>query len=90
MSAVRPLRLASITLALATVLLSAAGVPGAQAQTADMQRKCFTLLTCNYAKGGSYRGCLSSYSCRQCGFVPVRCSGRGARQCRELRCNWGA
>jgi hypothetical protein len=53
-------------------------------------RDCQTLLTCRYSKGGSYRGCLSSYSCRVCQFVPARCQigGRG-RNCRELRCNWG-
>ena len=56
------------------------------------QRDCQTVLTCNYAKGGSYRGCLSSYSCRTCRFVTARCSiaGGGRKVCRELRCGWGA
>ena len=30
------------------------------------QRDCQTIRTCNFARGGSYRGCLSSYSCRVC------------------------
>lgn len=55
------------------------------------QRDCQTILTCRYAKGGSYRGCLSSYSCRACSFVPSKCSiGGRKRGCSRLRCNWGA
>lgn len=55
-------------------------------------RDCQTLLTCNYAKGGRYRGCVSSYSCRNCEFVTAKCSIGGSRGkvCRELRCGWGA
>lgn len=51
------------------------------------QRDCQTILTCNFRKGGSYRGCLSSYSCRTCRFVKVAC-GAG-RVCEKLRCGWG-
>ncbi len=53
-------------------------------------RDCQTLLTCNYAKGGRFRGCVSSYSCRRCSFVAARCViGGGQRQvCRQLRCEW--
>lgn len=51
------------------------------------QRDCQTLLTCNFRKGGSYRGCLSSYSCRVCRFVKVAC-GPG-RTCEKMRCGWG-
>lgn len=55
------------------------------------QRDCQTVLTCNFAKGGSYRGCLSSYSCRSCDFVTSKCAIAGARGkvCRRLRCSWG-
>ena len=55
-------------------------------------RDCQTLLTCNYSRNGRYRGCLSSYSCRQCRFVSARCSIGGGRRgtCRQLRCGWGA
>ncbi len=55
------------------------------------QRDCQTILTCRYAKGGSYRGCVSSYSCRVCGFVPAKCAiGSRKRGCNRLKCNWGA
>jgi hypothetical protein len=51
-------------------------------------RDCQTVRTCNFRKGGSYRGCLSSYSCRVCRFVQVGCkNGRGT--CQRLRCGWG-
>lgn len=55
-------------------------------------RDCQTITTCNFKKGGSYRGCVSSYSCRVCSFVPERCSIAGAPRgvCRRLRCTWGA
>lgn len=51
------------------------------------QRDCQTIRTCNFRKGGSYRGCLSSYSCRVCRFVKVAC-GAG-RTCEKMRCGWG-
>jgi hypothetical protein len=54
------------------------------------QRDCQTIRTCNYREGGSYRGCLSSYSCRTCRFVPASCKGLGRRgTCRKLVCTWG-
>jgi len=54
------------------------------------QRDCQTIRTCNFRPGGSYRGCLSSYSCRVCRFVPASCKGMGRRKtCRKLRCTWG-
>lgn len=55
------------------------------------QRDCQTILTCNFRRNGSYRGCLSSYSCRACRFVPARCSvGSRRRTCHQVRCGWGA
>jgi hypothetical protein len=54
------------------------------------QRDCQTLTTCQFKKNGSYRGCLSSYSCRVCKLVPVRCQGGRGKVCREIRCVWGA
>jgi hypothetical protein len=51
-------------------------------------RDCQTVRTCNFRKGGSYRGCLSSYSCRVCRFVRVGCKGGGGT-CQRLRCGWG-
>lgn len=54
-------------------------------------RDCQTITTCRFAPGGSYRGCLSSYSCRVCRFVPSSCTAgnnRG-RSCHRVRCTWG-
>jgi hypothetical protein len=54
------------------------------------QRDCQTLLTCNFRKGGSWRGCVSSYSCRRCRFVPAPCSIGGSKRrfCQQLQCGW--
>jgi len=56
-------------------------------------RHCQTILTCNFRRGGSYRGCLSSYTCRSCRLVRTRCTGddlaSGRRQCQEFVCSWG-
>lgn len=78
----------------AIVLVAAIAVapPLVQAQEGpgglvNPQRDCQTIRTCNFRKGGSYRGCLSSYSCRVCRFVKVAC-GSG-RTCEKLRCGWG-
>ena len=70
---------------LASVLL----IGGAHAQAFDTTRDCQTLLKCNYAKGGSFRGCISSYSCKTCRFVPAKCTVRGETTCRRLQCGWG-
>lgn len=61
------------------------------AGAANPQRDCRTVLTCQFAKGGSYRGCLSSYSCRSCAFVTEKCKIAGSRGqvCQKLRCGWG-
>lgn len=54
------------------------------------QRDCQTIRTCNFGRGGSFRGCVSSYSCRVCRFVPTSCRGMGRRKtCRKLHCTWG-
>jgi hypothetical protein len=61
----------------------------ATASAAD--RHCQTVLTCNFKPGGSYRGCLSSYSCRQCRFVTASCTiGNAKGTCRKIKCGWGA
>ncbi len=54
-------------------------------------RDCQTVVQCRFTKGGSYRGCISAYSCRACRLVAARCSiGVAGRKCREFRCSWGA
>jgi hypothetical protein len=56
----------------------------------DPNRDCQNLVTCRFSKGGSYRGCLSSYSCRVCRLVPAPCSiGPGSRVCYRMVCTWG-
>jgi hypothetical protein len=84
---------------LAMMLLFGAALCGAEIASAqegpggaiNPNRDCQTLLTCNFKKGGSWRGCVSSYSCRSCRFVPVPCStigGKRKRVCRQLECDW--
>ncbi len=48
---------------------------------------CAVVRSCNFSKKADVRGCLSSYSCRQCDFVK-RCSG-GRCEWRS-RCGWGS
>lgn len=84
-------RIASLAIVLA--FAGAAFFGAAQAQEGpggviNPQRDCQTVRTCNFRRGGSYRGCLSSYSCRVCRFVRVSCKGR-AGTCQMLRCGWG-
>jgi hypothetical protein len=61
--------------------------------TDPRNRSCQTILTCNYSKGGYFRGCLSSYSCRVCSLQPVRCTASdlasGRTRCTEFVCRWG-
>ena len=77
------------------ILMSAVST-SASAQTVGTDprnRHCQTLLTCNFARGGQYRGCLSSYTCRVCRAQPVRCTASdlatGRTRCTELVCTWG-
>ncbi len=69
------------------LMLSAAA---ASAQAIVPQRDCQTLLKCQYAKGASFRGCISTYSCKTCRLVPGRCDLAGARNCLRMNCGWGA
>jgi len=53
-------------------------------------RDCQTIRTCRFKKGGDFRGCISTFSCRVCRFVTARCRIAGKSQnCRRLRCSWG-
>ena len=75
----------------AALSLSALGTTYAGAQQASPQgRDCQTVRTCNFSKTGAVRGCLSSYSCRMCRPVTVKCNlPGGGGKCQELRCDWG-
>jgi hypothetical protein len=62
----------------------------AQPAALDPNRDCQTIRTCSFSRGGVYRGCLSSYSCRVCRFIRSSCRmDVGRRVCQELRCSWG-
>lgn len=78
--------LALTALAAAAPLKAQEGPGGA----INPDRDCQTILTCNFRRNGQVRGCLSSYSCRQCRFVKSHCSvGRRRGVCRRLVCDWG-
>lgn len=53
------------------------------------EKDCQTIRRCQFERGGSYRGCISAYTCRRCDFVPARCTISGReRVCRQLQCTW--
>ena len=53
------------------------------------QKDCQTIRTCNFARGADVRGCLSSYSCRSCKFVPRCQTIAGKRICDyQAQCGW--
>jgi len=79
-------------LALTACGLAAIAAAEVRAQPAGLNvgRDCQVVRACNYGRGGSYRGCLSSFTCRVCRFVPSRCIVDGAqRVCQRMRCSWG-
>jgi hypothetical protein len=86
-----PALIVVLCLALAgTALSGAASAQQGPGGLLNPQRDCQTIRTCNFRRGGSYRGCLSSYSCRVCRFVRTSCKGLGpGKVCRKLRCTWG-
>ena len=63
----------------------------AQVAVEPSQKDCQTVVACNFRRGGSYRGCISAYSCRTCRFVKTRCRiVEGRRVCEhQSRCPWG-
>ena len=81
-------------LLLAAIALSIAFVHYAAAQSAPgsfgpSQKYCQTIRTCNFARGAEVRGCLSSYSCRSCRFVPRCQTIAGKRVCDyQAQCGW--
>ncbi|MCC7252964.1 hypothetical protein [Hyphomicrobium sp.] len=92
-----PLRKATISAAGLALVLSAAVMTSATgfAQegpggSINPGRDCQTIVTCRFTKGGSYRGCLSSYSCRVCRFEASSCViGGTRRRCHKSVCTWG-
>lgn len=71
-------------------LVALAGEASAQPAGLNPGRDCQTVRACQFGRGGSYRGCLSAYTCRVCRFVAAPCFIDGARRvCQRLRCQWG-
>ena len=58
-------------------------------QALNLERDCKVLRTCNFTRNGQPRGCLSSYTCRTCKMVPVKCNIGGRTKCQEFVCSWG-
>ncbi len=86
------LRLLPRAVLCAALMLSLGPMNATRAQPAGLNvgRDCQTIRTCNFSRGGGYRGCLSSYSCRICRFVHAACSVDGNRRvCQRMRCTWG-
>lgn len=81
-----------LTLLLAAALLSAGASVAQEGPGGSINpgRDCQTITTCNFKRGGTYRGCLSSYSCRVCRYVASNCSIGGTRKrCHTSVCTWG-
>jgi hypothetical protein len=90
LSAMNYARRWGLALAAAGLLALGAGEALAQPVGLDPGRDCQTIRTCNFGRGGVYRGCLSSYSCRRCRFVPANCTVDGQRRvCQQMKCTWG-
>jgi hypothetical protein len=86
------MRLGLSAMVLAMAMSMAPGLARAQEGPGGLinpGRDCQTIRTCNFRKGGSFRGCVSTYSCRVCRFERVSCKGLGGNTCRKLRCGWG-
>jgi hypothetical protein len=80
--------LAGLSAVSAAVALTTA--TGSHAQNVNPGRDCQHITTCQFQKGASWRGCLSSYSCRYCRFVASTCVIGGARKrCSKSVCTWG-
>lgn len=53
-------------------------------------KSCHVIRTCNFSRNAQVRGCLSSYSCRQCSLVRQRVrTASGRRYEWRSSCNWG-
>ena len=79
-----PLALAAMT-TLAQAQLVAPGI--------DAGRDCQTIRRCNFTKTGTFRGCISAYSCRTCKIGRDNCTfnaGAGRKVCSSLTCSWGS
>jgi hypothetical protein len=56
-------------------------------------RDCQTVRRCNFTKTGTFRGCISAYSCRTCRTEPANCTfsaGSSRKNCTTFTCSWGS
>lgn len=86
-------QLAALAAGILVLALAGFSPIGASAQSPgiDPGRDCQTVRICNFGRGGAFRGCISSYTCRTCRLVPSRCSvGTVSRNCQRMQCGWGA
>jgi hypothetical protein len=95
MTRVRGIAGLAVGLALSSLLALSASAqqtgqsPGQPMGQTPQGRDCQTVRTCNFTRTGDVRGCLSSYSCRACRMVAVKCTLPNTAACREMRCDWG-
>lgn len=76
-----------LSVMISSPVLAQAGPNGA----INPNRDCQTIRTCQFKRGGEFRGCISTYSCRRCRFVKSNCRIAGDRRtCRQLTCSWGS
>ena len=82
----------SIVTGLCLAVLLAVTGGAALAQGLEAGKDCHVVRTCDFRESAEVRGCLSSYSCRQCRFVPRQvvsfADGLRRTEYRTL-CTWG-
>jgi hypothetical protein len=88
------MRIVKLVLApLALVALTTLAQAQAVAPGIDAGRDCQTIRRCNFTKTGTFRGCISAYSCRSCKIDRANCTfnaGAGRKVCNSLTCSWGS
>jgi hypothetical protein len=87
------LALASQALVMALVIMTSSAQAQAVAPGIDAGRDCQTIRRCNFTKTGTFRGCISAYSCRTCKIDRANCTfnaGAGRKVCNALTCSWGS
>ena len=85
----RRLATAATALAVGSALAGGWSFQASAQQALNLERDCKVLRTCNFTRNGQPRGCLSSYTCRTCKMVPVKCNIGGRTKCQEFVCSWG-
>jgi hypothetical protein len=86
--ALMPMALVAVTTLAQTPALAQSVAPGI-----DAGRDCQTIRRCNFTKTGTFRGCISAYSCRTCKIERANCTfdaGAGRKTCNTLSCSWGS